>query len=45
MSAWKLEDRISGLLSEKRLSKVSTGFGAKATIGGLLGLVIYALTR
>ena len=34
-----LEDRIAGLLSEKRKSHISTGFGAKATIGGLLGLV------
>jgi len=38
-SGWRLEDRIAGLLSEKRLSKVSSGFGAKAAIGGLLGLV------
>ena len=38
-NAWKLEDRIAGLLDEKRLSQISTGFGAKATIGGLLGLV------
>ena len=38
-NAWKLEDRIAGLLSEKRIIKVSTGLGAKVTIGGLLGSV------
>lgn len=34
-----LENRIGGLLSEKRLNHISTGFNAKAIIGGLLGLV------
>ncbi len=34
-----LEDRIAGLLSEKRLIHIATCFGAKAIIGGLLGLV------
>ena len=38
-SLTRLEDRIAGLLCEKRLNNISPGFGARSITVGLLGLL------